>query len=300
MKPQIVTVGSVALDSVKTPEGERKEALGGAATYSSISASFFAKVGLVAVVGEDFPKEHISFMKKHNIDLAGLQVRGKTFRWAGSYSGDMNEATTHDTQLGAFADFSPELPAEYRDADFVFLANIHPALQLKVLQQVHKPKLKVMDTMNLWINTAKEQVLEVVKRVDVLLVNETESKLLFGGTPEEAARKALSLGLKAIVIKKGSRGATLFTKNGSFSVPCCPIKKLVDPTGAGDTFAGGFVGFLAKSGSVTEDSMKKAMLYGTVMASFNVQGFSMESLGTATREKIEEKVKALSQTIHDQ
>jgi sugar/nucleoside kinase (ribokinase family) len=293
MKPKIVTVGSVALDSVKTPAGQQKETLGGAATYSSYAAGFFAPVGLVAVVGEDFPEEYIELLKSHKIDLAGLEVRGRTFRWSGSYEGDMNEARTLDTQLNAFAGFDPKLPEDYRDAEIVFLANIHPALQLKVLEQVKKPKLKVMDTMNLWISTERETLLEVVRKVDVLLVNEKEAGMLFGGTPKKAAQEALKMGLKALVVKLGSKGAILFTKKGSFPVPCCPIGKLVDPTGAGDSFAGGFVGWLAKSGDFSEAGLRRAVLYGTVMASFDVQGFSLDFLRTADLGKIEGKVKEL-------
>ncbi len=289
--PRMVTFGVVALDNVKTPHGEVRDALGGAATFASFAASFFTDVGLVTVVGDDFPEEHLELLRSRNICLKGLERRGKTFRWHGYYEGDMNSAVTVNTELNSFRDFNPVLPEEYRKAEYVFLANIHPGLQLKVIEQMRSPKLIALDTMNYWIENNLQELLEAIRRVDVLLVNEEEAKLLFRTRDfDRAAKLALNLGLKAVVIKKGSEGASLFTEKGRMDIPAVRLDNVVDPTGAGDSFAGGFMGYLAKAGDLSESSLRKAMEYATALASFTVQGFSLDSLKGLNLEGIEKRL----------
>ena len=293
---ELLIVGSVALDSIETPQGTVENALGGAATYGATAASLFAPVHLVGVVGEDFPAEHVQFLRDRNIDLAGLQTveGGKTFRWKGDYLEDLNAAVTHETQLGVFEHFEPNLPDHYRDANFVFLANINPSLQLKVLDQVRKPKFVLCDTMNLWINIARADVLEVFKRVDVAVLNDGEARML---TEEHslirAGRQLLKAGPKYIVIKKGEHGALLFSGNGGdneiFSAPSFPIETVVDPTGAGDSFAGGLMGHLARTDDLSLENLRRALVYGSVTASTTVQDFSLAALKAATPELIEQR-----------
>ncbi|HEX8551303.1 MAG TPA: PfkB family carbohydrate kinase [Abditibacteriaceae bacterium] len=293
---ELLIVGSVALDSIETPAGTVDNALGGAATYGATAASLYGPVNLVGVVGEDFPKEHVEFLQNRNIDLAGLQTveGGKTFRWKGDYLEDLNAAVTHETQLGVFEHFEPNLPDNYRDAEFVFLANINPSLQLKVLDQVRAPKFVLCDTMNLWINIAREDVLNVFKRVDVAVLNDGEAKML---TEEHslirAGRKLLQAGPKYIVIKKGEHGALLFSGEGNddeiFSCPTFPIETVVDPTGAGDSFAGGFMGHVARTGDLSLENLRRAVVYGSVTASTTVQGFSLGALKQTTSEEIERR-----------
>ncbi len=286
----LAIVGSVALDTVKTPFGERKEVLGGAATYSSYAASFFSKPGIVAVVGEDFPSEHLELLKKRGVDLSGVKKQGKTFRWSGSYAYDMNEAKTLKTELNSFESFKPELPESYRDAKYVFLANINPELQMSVLEQVRKPELVMLDTMNLWIQTKKQKLLDVVKKADVLLLNDSEARQLFG-TPSlvKAASAALKLGPKYMIIKKGEHGALLFTDNSHFSAPSYPLETIKDPTGCGDSFAGAMIGYLAKTGDNSEKNIRKAIVYGSVVASFNAEDFSLERMKRLTNAEIEKR-----------
>lgn len=289
--PRMVTFGVVALDNVKTPHGEVRDALGGAATFASFAASFFTDVGLVTVVGDDFPEEHLELLRSRNICLKGLERRGKTFRWHGYYEGDMNSAVTTNTKLGSFQDFNPILSEEYREAEYVFLANMHPGLQLKVTEQMRSPKLIALDTMNYWIENNLQELLEAIKRVDVLLVNEEEARLLFRTRDfDRAAKLALDLGLKAVVIKKGSEGASLFTGKGRMDIPAVRLDKVMDPTGAGDSFAGGFMGYLAKAGDLSGSSLRKAMEYATALASFTVQGFSLDSLKGLNLEGIEKRL----------
>jgi len=284
-------VGSVALDSVETPYGMVDNALGGSAVYFSVSASYFADVGVVAVIGRDFPEDHLNFLKSKRIDLRGLKREsGLTFHWKGRYSGDLNEAETIDTQLNVFEDFSPYIPEEYRESSFVFLANIDPELQLNVLEQVKRPKLTICDTMNFWIEGKLEQLKEIVKRVDILIINEGEVRQLSRETNLiKAYQKISSCGPKVLVIKQGSYGALLFTPSSVFSAPAYPLEELSDPTGAGDCFAGGFVGYLAKSRDTAEDELRKAVIYGSVMASFNVEDFSLGRLKTLTIDEIEKR-----------
>jgi sugar/nucleoside kinase (ribokinase family) len=301
MANDILIVGSVALDSVKTPFGEVKEALGGSATYSSYSASFFTSVRLVGVVGEDFPKEHVALLKDKGIHMEGLQVaKGKTFRWAGKYEYDLNEAHTLATELNVFETFKPKIPDAYKKSDFVFLANIDPDLQLSVLDQVEKPKLVACDTMNLWIRIKPDALRKVIKRVDFLFINEGEARQ-FANTSSlvKAGRILQSWGPKHVVIKKGEHGALLFGQNTFFAAPAFPLEDVYDPTGAGDTFAGGFFGYVAQQGGDISDSiLRKAVVFGTAMASFTVEKFSLERLKTLTLEQISSRVRILKELSH--
>jgi len=298
---ELLIVGSVALDSVKTPFGEVKEALGGSATYASYAASFFTPVRLVGVVGEDFPVAHVELLKSRAIDLDGLQaVRGKTFRWAGAYEYDLNDARTLATELNVFATFKPQIPPAYRKSDFVFLANIDPDLQLSVLDQVEKPRLVACDTMNLWIRTKPESLKRVIKRADFLFINEAEARL-FTNLPSliKAGWMLQSWGPKYVVIKKGEHGALLFGEKTFFAAPAFPLEEVFDPTGAGDTFAGGFFGYVAQNaGDISDATLRKAVVYGAAMASFTVEKFSLERLKTLTTEELTARVRMLKELSH--
>lgn len=287
----ILVVGSVALDTVETPFGKIQEGLGGSATHFSVAASFFKSPHLVAVVGEDFPEEHIQFLQSKNIKLDGLQKQsGKTFRWSGKYSFDLNQAETLDTQLNVFQNFYPELPGEYRTKEIVFLANIDPELQSRVIDQCVEPKLIALDTMNFWIHGKKEALINTLKRVDLLLINESEARDLANESNlVKAARKIRNWGPKTVAIKRGEYGALLFHGDQLFSAPALPLEDIKDPTGAGDSFAGGFLGYLAKTGNLDFDSLKKASIYGSVLASFNVEEFSCDRLRRLTTKEIEER-----------
>ena len=295
----LLVVGSVALDSVKTPFGQGTEVLGGSATYFSYAASFFTQVRLVAVVGEDFPVEHLDLLRERQVDLTGLQrAQGRTFRWTGEYGYDLNEAKTLDTQLNVFADFSPHLPEHYRRPNFLFLANIDPRLQLEVVRQVERPRLVAMDTMNFWI-TGKRQALErTMGEVDALIINDGEARQL---TQEpnlvKAAEAVLALGPKLVVIKRGEYGALLFAYGNFFFAPAFPLASVLDPTGAGDSFAGGFMGALARAGDIDEASLRRAVVYGSVMASFAVEDFSLRRLTRLRPEEIEERYKAFQDMV---
>jgi len=285
----ILVVGSVAFDTVTTPFGQATEVLGGSATYFAAAASFFTDVRMVAVVGQDFPEEHLDFLRKRNVDLRGLRrAPGKTFRWVGEYGFDLNEARTLDTQLNVFADFAPAIPEEYRDSEVVFLANIDPDLQREVLCQVRRPALIAADTMNYWIKGKPDSLRQTLAMVDMLVINEAETRQL-AGEPNlvHAAQKVRALGPRAVVIKRGEYGALLFHEGGWFSAPALPLEAIRDPTGAGDTFAGGFVGSLAGSLNFADAAVRKAIILGSVMASFNVEAFSLDRLRTLTVEEIE-------------
>src|SRR5579862_3074274 len=270
----IVVVGSVALDSVETPFGRVDRALGGAATYFSTAASLYTQVQMVGVIGDDFPQTHVDFLQTRGVDIRGLQRKaGQTFHWAGRYDYDnLNNAQTLDTQLGLFASFDPRLPDEYRAADCVFLANIDPVLQLKVLEQVRQPKLKVLDSMNFWIESNKAKLTEVISKVDVVLMNEGEA-LQYGETFSliTAARKILGLGPKVLLAKKGEYGAALFADKTYFFAPAYPLEVVKDPTGAGDTFAGGFLGYLSRQNDYSLAAMKRAVIHGSTVASFTIE-----------------------------
>ncbi len=290
----LLVVGSVALDSVKTPFGQVTEALGGSATYFSCAASFFTSVSLVAIVGEDFPAEHLALLRDLGVDISGLQVSsGRTFRWIGEYGYDLNEARTLDTQLNVFANFKPVLPEALRKAPFVFLANIDPELQIEVLRQVERPRLASLDTMNFWIEGKRDALLKVLAGVDVLLVNDAEARQL-AREPNliKAARMILGLGPRTVVIKRGEYGALMFSNGHFFFVPAYPLESFFDPTGAGDTFAGGFMGYLAKNGTLSPSAIRRAIVYGAVMASFTVEDFSLNRLIRLRPEEIRQRYEA--------
>ncbi|ADO72002.1 PfkB family carbohydrate kinase [Stigmatella aurantiaca] len=280
----LLVVGSVALDSVETPFGIKEEVLGGSATFFSTAASFFNPVQLVAVVGEDFPEAHVQFLQSRGVDLNGLvREKGRTFRWKGKYGWQLNEAQTLDTQLNVFQSFSPKLPESYRATPYVFLGNIHPQLQSQVLDQVRSPRLVAADTMNLWIQNTRAELLETLKRVNLLFVNDGEARQLTGEhNVVKAARAILALGPSTVVIKRGEYGALLFEKDHVFACPAFPLEDVFDPTGAGDTFAGGFMGTLATAGRIDRDVLCRAMVMGSVMASFTVERFSLDRLRELT------------------
>jgi len=290
---KLLIVGSVALDSIATPAGKVTDALGGSAVYSSLSASYFAPVNFVGVVGTDYPKAAETMLKKHGVDLAGLEKEeGKTFRWSGEYGAEFGDATTLETHLNVFEHFDPKIPAAYAKTPYVFLANIHPALQMKVLDAVKKPKLTVLDSMNLWINIAKEDLLKLIKRVDVFVLNESEAKMLTGeGNTAKAAAWIMSRGPKTVVIKKGANGVVLFNAKYRIALPAYFLESIKDPTGAGDTFAGAFAGFLADQGKTDLRTIKRALAYGTIMASFTVQDFSVKALAGLKKSDITKRYK---------
>ncbi|MHB9154714.1 MAG: PfkB family carbohydrate kinase [Endomicrobiales bacterium] len=285
---EILVVGSVALDSVKTPFGAVENALGGSGTYFSVSASYFSKVRLVAVVGSDFPDEHVRLLGRHGIDLAGLKkVEGKTFRWKGQYTYDLNQAETLDTQLNVFARFKPEIPEAYRDTRYVFLGNIDPVLQREVLLQVKKPRLVACDTMNFWISGKRRELIKTLKLVDILVINEAEARQLAEETNlVKAARRICAFGPKSLVVKRGEYGALFFNKSHVFSAPAYPLEVINDPTGAGDSFSGGFMGYLAQCGRLDDGALRRAIVMGSVMASFNVEDFSLKRLDRLTKKDI--------------
>jgi len=293
----LLVVGSVALDSIETPAGKAERVLGGSAVYFSVAASYFTDVGLVAVIGRDFPEEHIGLLKERKIDLRGLiRESGLTFHWKGRYNGDLNEAESLETQLNVFETFRPLIPPEYQAVSFVFLANIDPELQLAVLKQVKRPRLTICDTMNFWIQGKEDALRETIKQVDILIINEGEARLLSRQSNViRAYRTIASLGPKIVVIKKGSHGALLFTPSSIFSAPAYLLETVTDPTGAGDCFAGGFAGYLAQVQQTSEDELRRAVIYGSVMASFNVEGFSLDRLRTLSGEEIEDRFMSFKQ-----
>ena len=287
----LVVVGSMALDTVRTPFGEVKEVLGGAATFFSLAASQYTKVHVVAVVGEDFPEAHLDLLRERDIDVSGVQRRpGRTFRWVGEYDYDLNTAHTLDTQLGVFADFHPELPDHYRDADFVFCANIDPVLQLEVLRQMRSPRLRALDSMNFWIESKRAELTEAMSKVDVVLLNEGEVRQ-YAATYNlyVAARRLLDLGPAALVVKKGEHGAVLVSPTGVFVAPAFPLESVMDPTGAGDSFAGGFIGYLAGAGDVSLATIRRAMIHGSTVASFAVEEFSVGRLLRLQRDELQQR-----------
>jgi len=296
----LLVVGSVAFDSVKTPFGEAEDVLGGSATYFSTSASYFTDVSLVAVVGEDFPKKHIDFLKLRNIDTRGLVTApGKTFRWKGQYGFDLNEAQTLDTQLNVFETFKPDLPEEYRGADIVFLANIDPDLQREVLTQVKDPKLVALDTMNFWIEGKRDSLIKTLSQVDILFINDSEARQLTG-MPNlvKAAREINSYGPRTIVIKRGEYGVLLFHGGSVFAAPAYPLEDVFDPTGAGDTFGGGFMGFIANSMDFSESTLRQATVMGSVMASYNVEDFSLNRIRDLDYKEIEARFREFKKLAH--
>src|SRR5215831_15369225 len=296
----ILVVGSVAFDSVKTPFGEVKEILGGSATYFSVAASFFSPVKLVAVVGDDFGEENLEVFQKHSVDTAGLkQVPGRTFRWSGEYGFALNEAKTLETQLNVFESFRPEIPEAYRHSEYVFLGNIDPILQREVLEQVSKPKLVACDTMNYWIQSKPDELKKTLALVDILIINDSEARMITNESNlTKAAKQIRSWGPKALVVKKGEYGVAMFMDGSIFGAPAYPLEEVFDPTGAGDSFAGGFVGYLAKAGRFDEATIRKAVIYGSVMASFDVEDFSLNRLQKLSPSQIQERYRAFKHLTH--
>jgi len=286
---KLLVVGSVALDTVRTPFGEVSEVLGGSATYFSTAASYFTAVDLIAVVGEDFPEQHVKFLKSRGIDLAGLERRpGQTFRWQGEYTHQLNEAHTLDTRLNVFETFRPKIPESYRSPDLLFLGNIDPELQLDVLQQVKRPTLVACDTMNFWISGKRDALWRTLSQVDVLIINDGEARAL-GDSPNlvKVAQTILARGPKHLIIKRGEYGVLFFNRQQTFGAPAFPLEQVQDPTGAGDTFAGGFMGYLAATGNLSDAAIRQAIIFGSVMASFTVEAFSLDRLRALDYKDIE-------------
>lgn len=297
---KLLAVGSVALDTVETPFGEADEVLGGSATYFSVAASYFTSVDLIAVVGADFPDQHIKFLKSRNIDLTGLERQpGKTFRWQGKYTYQLNEAHTLDTALNVFEAFRPKIPGQYRSPNMLFLGNIDPELQLDVLGQVKRPTLVACDTMNFWIERKQEALWRVLEKVDVLIINDGEAREL-GGNPNlvQVAQKILARGPKHLIVKRGEYGVMMFNQKQIFGSPAFPLEHVKDPTGAGDTFAGGFMGYLAATGNVSEQALRQAIIFGSVMASFTVEAFSLDRIRTLDYKEIESRFREFKALTH--
>jgi sugar/nucleoside kinase (ribokinase family) len=303
----ILVVGSVAFDDVTSPSGSVKNILGGAATYFSLAASYFTKVRVVGVVGEDFGVEQENVFRQHGIDTRGIErANGKTFRWGGTYTNNLNEAKTDYTDLNVFETFHPQIPREYEDTEFLFLANIQPTLQANVRRKMSGVRLTGCDTMNYWINRTPSELAETLKLVDVLLINDTEAKMLANETNlPRAAHKVLAMGPKALVIKHGEYGATIFFREGAFGIgrhpfraPALPIEEVKDPTGAGDSFAGGFMGYLASQPELNREVLKRALFYGGVMGSFAVERFGTERLQSLSREEIDARFQVFRELTH--
>ena len=291
----VLIVGSTALDSIKTPQAENPRLLGGSASHAGVAASFFAPVKLVGIVGDDFPARYLRLYERHGIDLAGLQqAAGPTFHWSGEYEVNMNNRRTLATELGVFANFQPALPPAYRQTPFVLLANIAPALQLHVLDQMRRPKFVVADTMDLWLNLAMADLLKLLRRIDALVLNDSEARQL---TQQDnvlvAARQIHALGPRYVIVKKGEHGSILSGPAGLFVAPAFPLLKVVDPTGAGDSFVGGLIGYLAGRSGALEPNLRRGMIYGSVVASFCCEGFGLTRTTKTTRAAIEHRVRQL-------
>lgn len=296
----LLAVGSIAFDSIRTPHGEVEEILGGSATFFSVTASWFTSVSVVAVVGEDFGAEHFRVFSDRSIDTRGVeQVAGRTFRWKGEYLGDMNEAHTLDTQLNVFEKFVPKIPAAYLDTEFLFLGNIVPALQLNVRRALPNLRASALDTMNYWIKGMPEDLAKVLATVEILLINEGEARLLSKETNlKKAAQSIQQIGPRVVVIKRGAHGATLFGPESVFTVPAYPLDEVHDPTGAGDTFAGGFMGHLARTGDLSDANLRRGAVYGSVMGSFAVEEFGLGRLLRLTPREIESRYREIKQLTH--
>jgi sugar/nucleoside kinase (ribokinase family) len=296
----VLIVGSTALDSIKTPKAENPRLLGGSASHAAVAASFFSPVKLVGVVGDDFPKRYIQLYKRHRIDLEGLQILpGKTFHWSGEYETNMNNRRTLLTELGVFETFTPTLPKAHQSAEFVLLANIAPSLQSHVLDQMQRPKFVAADTMDLWLNIALADLIKLIKRLDCFVLNDSEAHQL---TKEDnvfsALKKIHKLGPKYVIIKKGSHGALLSGPKGTFICPAYPVHKVVDPTGAGDSFVGGMMGYLATAKGSIDDNIRRAMIYGSIVASFCCEGFGLVRTTKIKRSDIDRRVKELEKLTH--
>ena len=288
----LVIIGTVALDSLETPFGKVKDVIGGSATYASIAASFFSKPGILSIIGKDFPKQHIKYLNERGINTEGIITGDKTFRWQGFYEFDMNEAKTIRTELNALESYKVEVPEDYKNAKYIFLANIDPELQLDAINSIKQPELIVMDTMNFWIEHKREQLLKTIDKADIIVLNDGEARQLFD-TPNlvTAANSALKLHTKAVIIKKGEHGALLFTDNKHFNAPGYPLENIKDPTGCGDSFGGALIGYLAKTQDLSETNLRKAVVYGSVIASFNAEDFSIERLRKIKHQDIEKRFK---------
>ena len=300
MKPSILVVGSVAFDSVKTPFGQADDVLGGSATYFSVAASFFSKVRVVAVVGNDFSNEDSIIFERHNIDTSGLvRAEGSTFRWKGEYSYDLNEARTLDTQLNVFESFEPVIPASYRGSEYVFLGNIDPELQMKVLDQIDNPKLVACDTMNFWIDGKMDALKRTIERVDILIINDGEVRMLAGeANLVRAAIKIRAMGPRVLIVKRGEYGVLTFNEDSIFAAPAFPLEQVYDPTGAGDSFAGGFMGHLARANRIEDSVIRRSIIYGSVMASFDVEEFSLNGLSRLTQTEIDGRFSQFKRLTH--
>lgn len=303
----IVAVGSIAFDTVTSGYGTKERLLGGTAVYFGLAASYFTQVHVVGVVGDDFTREHEDVLRRHSIDVTGVQhTSGKTFFWSGEYGANVNEAKTRATELNVFANFNPELPGDYRDSQFLFLGNIDPTLQANVRRQMNGARLVAGDTMNYWINNTHAQLIDTLKVMDLLIINDAEAKSLAGETNlPRAAHKVLAMGPKALVMKHGEYGATIFFREGAFGIghhpfraPALPIEEVRDPTGAGDSFAGGFMGYIASEGELNREVLKRAMFYGSVMGSFAVERFGTERLQNLTREEIDARFQMFRELTH--
>lgn len=303
----ILVVGSVAFDTITTPSGRVDDILGGAATYFSLAASYFTNVRMVAVVGDDFTSQHENVLKKRGIDTRGIErAAGKTFRWGGQYLDNLNEAKTDFTELNVFQNFHPQIPKSYLDTQFLFLANIHPVLQSAVRREMSNVRLTGGDTMNYWIRETPQELRETLKGVNVLLINDNETKMLVGEKSlPRAARHVLALGPQALVVKHGEYGATIFFKEGAFGIgkhpfraPALPIEEVKDPTGAGDSFAGGFMGYIASQGELNREVLKRALFYGGVMGSFAVEEFGTQRLQELTRNDIDARFQIFRELTH--
>jgi sugar/nucleoside kinase (ribokinase family) len=288
----LLVVGSVALDTIETPFGRAENALGGSATFFSAAASLFCPVQLVGVVGDDFPIDALGFLRARGVDLGGLDRRyGESFRWSGVYSFDLNARETRETRLGVFAEFRPAIPDAFRDARWIFLGNIDPDLQLEVLDQVRAPRMVACDTMNYWISGKRDALLRLLERVDLIMVNDSEARELSGDyNLLRASRWIQAHGPEMVVVKKGEHGAILFTRDLIFFAPGFPLEEVFDPTGAGDAFAGGFIGYLARAGDTTPEHLRRAMIYGSTLGSFAVERFGLERLVDLTAAEIDERV----------
>jgi sugar/nucleoside kinase (ribokinase family) len=295
----VLVVGSVALDSVETPFGRADDVLGGSATFFSASAAHFTPVQLVGVVGDDYPMEQLQPLVQRGVDLSGLErAAGSSFRWRGRYRHDLNAAETLETHLGVFSRFSPKIPQDFRSAPFVFLGNIDPRLQLDVLQQVDKPKLVACDTMNFWIESRRRELLELLSHVDLVTLNDAEARQLSEKfNLVQASRWIMDRGPTHVVVKKGEHGAFMFTRDTIFFAPAYPLENVFDPTGAGDAFAGGFIGYMARTGDLTEGGMRRAVIYGSAMGSFAVEKFSVTRLLEIERKDIDARVREFRQLV---
>jgi sugar/nucleoside kinase (ribokinase family) len=303
----ILAVGSVAFDTIATPSGRVNDALGGAATYFALAASYFTDVRIVAVVGDDFLPEHEQVFTRRGVDVRGIQhAQGKTFRWGAQYIDNLNEAKTDFTELNVFENFQPQIPEEYLDSLFLFLANIHPSLQAAVRLEMDRVRLTGGDTMNFWIQRTPKELADTLKLVNILLINDTEVKMLAGDRSlPRAARKVLTMGPQALVVKHGEYGATIFFREGAFGIgshpfraPALPIEEVVDPTGAGDSFAGGFMGYIASQGQLNREVLKRGLFYGGVMGSFAVERFGTERLQSLTRQEIDARFQVFRELTH--